>query len=109
MCAVVATEIRRGPTKRIGRLAFDNSYVTNGEPVTPAQLGFENDALDVILIEPSGGYTFEYDHTNQKILVRYGDNNNAADGPLIEVPNATDLSALTDVRYVAFGESPYAP
>lgn len=40
------------------------------------------------------GYVGKWDIANQKIKVFYGDNNNAADGPLIE--NATaDLSAET--------------
>lgn len=40
------------------------------------------------------GYVGKWDAANQKVKVFYGDNNNAADGPLIE--NATtDLSAET--------------
>lgn len=37
------------------------------------------------------GYVLRYDDANDKLMVFYS-NSDAADGPLIEVPNATDLS-----------------
>lgn len=84
-------------------VAFDSSYPTGGEPLTAADLGFSVAPRDV-RIEPKGGYVFEYDRTNSKVLAYYGDNNNASDGPLIEVPNTTDLSAITGVKVIARGK-----
>ncbi len=76
-------------------VAFDSSYPTGGEaiifPFTP----------DIVIITPASGYIFEYDYTNAKILVYYFDYDAVADGAAIQVPNTTDLSALTSVRMIA--------
>lgn len=89
------------------KVAFDSSYPTGGEALTAADLGFEDAAANLIVHVPmKSGYMFEYDGTNAKIKAYYGDNNNASDGPLIEVPNTTDLSALTDVLVIAYGFQP---
>jgi hypothetical protein len=84
-------------------IAFDSSYPTGGEPLTKGDLGFSA-APTVVEIEPKSGYVFEYDFTNEKILAYYGDNNNASDGPLIEVPNATNLATITGVKIRAVGK-----
>lgn len=46
--------------------------------------------LGVIPI-PASGYVFEYDHTNSKLKVYYGDYSEGSDGVLVEHPE----SALT--------------
>ncbi len=84
-----------------GSLAFDDSYPTGGETVDLS--GYFSD-IHMVLIEPKSGYVFEYDYTNKKVLAYYADYNGAADGALIEVAAAVDLSALTDVRFVAIGK-----
>lgn len=81
-------------------IAFDASYPTGGEPLTRAQLGLSQ--VDDVIIPPKGGFIFEYDYTNQKVLV-YVEEAVAAGGPLLEVANATDLSTLTGVRVIAVG------
>ena len=48
-------------------LAFDSSYPTGGESLGLAGRGFEG--LTRAIIEPKMGYTFEYDHTNNKVKV----------------------------------------
>lgn len=50
-----------------GTLAFDSSYPTGGESLTPANLNMK--AIDQIIFAPAGGYSFEYDYTNQKVKV----------------------------------------
>ena len=85
----------------IADLAFDSSYPTGGESVLPGLLGMQT--IDFLLAEPAGGYSFEYHHTNQKLLARQGDNTNAAAAPSVEVPDTTDLSAVTGVRVIAIG------
>jgi hypothetical protein len=84
-------------------IAFDSSYPTGGEPLSTTDLGFKAQP-SVVEIEPKAGYVFEYDFTNQKILAYYGDNNNASDGPLIEVPNTTNLATVTGVRVRSVGK-----
>lgn len=77
------------------------SYPTGGEPLTPAKVGLIRvETLEIA--DNAGGYVLTYDRANQKLKALYGDNNNAADGPLIEVPNGTDLSAITG-RLIARG------
>lgn len=85
----------------VGTLAFDSSYPTGGESVPRSLLGLLK--FDDVRIGPKAGYLFEWDDTNQKVKVYQGDNDNAADAPLIEVADTTDLSALTAVPISALG------
>lgn len=87
-----------------GTLAFDNSYTTGGLAFTLASVGLS--ALDELRLQPPiTGYVPVWDGSTSapKVMAFYGDNNNAADGPLIEVPNATNLSTVTNVRFTAIG------
>ena len=52
---------------KMADIAFDSSYANGGESITPADLGLLR--IDNMIIEPKGGYTFEYDSTNEKIKV----------------------------------------
>lgn len=87
---------------RTARLAFDNSYPTGGEPLAPLDLGLSS--IDCLIVSRTAGYTFEFVYTTNKLMVLVGDYDNAADGPLVEVANATDLSALTAVHFIVFGK-----
>lgn len=86
----------------VGNFAFDSSYPTGGESLTYQNLGFTS-RVDWINFESSGGYVFKYDRANQKVLAYYADYDAVADGALIQVPNTTDLSSLTAVRFFAIG------
>lgn len=92
-----------------GTITFDSSYPTGGESVTVAQLGLTQ--LQNLEVRPGlGSSTTGYvpvwatgrSVTSPAVQVLMGDNNNASDGPLIEVANTTDLSALV-VDFVATG------
>lgn len=48
-------------------VAFDSSYPTGGESLTPADFGLR--VIDMILIEPKNGFEFEYDYTNSLVKV----------------------------------------
>tara|TARA_R110000765_G_C18438015_1_gene546563 strand:- start:8 stop:436 length:429 start_codon:yes stop_codon:yes gene_type:complete len=50
-----------------GTLAFDASYPTGGEALTPSDLGLAK--IDFISISPQDGLVFEYDYTNEKVIV----------------------------------------
>lgn len=50
-----------------GTAAFDSNYPTGGEALTPNQLGMTT--IRYVHFEPTAGLVFEYDHTNQKVLV----------------------------------------
>lgn len=51
-----------------GTVAFDSSYVANGMVVDISKFGFQN--LDLVIFSPKAGFTFEYDYTNNKVLVK---------------------------------------
>lgn len=83
-------------------IAFDSSYPTGGEAIAPAaKFGLQK--VNMVITQPKSGYTFEYDYTNDKLLVYWGDNNNASDGPSVEVANTTNLSTLTGVKAIVIG------
>ena len=84
-----------------GTVAFDSSYPTGGEEVAVGDLGMVQD-IEMISFGTAGGYVPTWDNTNSKIKVYYG-NYDAADGVLIDVPNETNISALSAVPFIAFG------
>ena len=92
-------------TKRCvrGSVTFDSSYVTGGEPFTAADFGLTA-ITDVEAQTSTTGYVIMWDRstTAPKLMAFYGDNNNAADGPLIEVPNTTNLSTVV-ARVAVYG------
>jgi hypothetical protein len=79
---------------------FDASYPTGGEALTPNDFGLSK--IEMMIIEPNGGYVFEYDATNSKIKAFWVDT--TTDGaPLAEVVDTTDLSGVTGVKCLAIG------
>lgn len=103
--ALTVTEVTRnvGPGNRkevIATVAFDSSYPTGGESLAPSLLGFQ--AFDFVSFTNTGGYVFEFDHTNSKVLAYWVDT--TTDGaPLAQVANTTDLSGVTTARLRAIG------
>lgn len=49
-----------------GLITFDSSYATGGEALTPENLGMHT--IDHIDVRSALGFTFDYDHTNAKLL-----------------------------------------
>jgi hypothetical protein len=58
-----------GMLRTSGLLAFDSSYPTGGEALTAANMGLNT--LESVDILSKNGFTFEYDHTNSKVLAYY--------------------------------------
>ena len=53
-----------GPRRKMrGTLAFDSSYLAGGESLTPAAVGMR--VIEQLQVEPTNGYYFEYDVTNE--------------------------------------------
>lgn len=103
MAAVtVNRSIELGGTDKlyVGTIAFDSSYPTGGEALDATA----NEQLDYVFCTHQGGYSFAWDAANQKLLAYYCDYDAGADGPLIQVPNTTDLSALTAVPFIGVGQ-----
>lgn len=95
--------------KRMGwvTIAFDSSYPTGGEALAASDIDGLESQIDVLIaFSGQSGYVFDYDKTNEKVLV-YQQKNPAdaggADIPLPEVGNAGDLSGLTAVTFFFIG------
>jgi hypothetical protein len=102
--AAVATvtkseQLQSGLTLFVGTIALDSSYPTGGEAIDLSNA----ERLDVLIVAGGGGYIYEWDAPNQKLKLMIGDNNNAADAVAVEAANATDVSALTALPFVAVG------
>jgi hypothetical protein len=74
-------------------------YATGGIAVAASQFGTFTQLIDLD-VRPSAGYVPEWDEAAGKVIVYVGDNDNAADAPLVEVANATDLAAI-NFRFAA--------
>jgi hypothetical protein len=84
-----------------GTITFDDSYPTGGESL---DLSTKMADLNVVFIEPTGGYVFTYDHSNKKVMAYYADYDAAGDGAMIEYANAGNaLDNLGAIPFIAFG------
>lgn len=87
-------------------VAWDSSYPTGGESLTPGDCGLVSSISDGeywIEAWPSKGYVPEYDKANKKMKLYWANYPGAAAGALVEVTNATDVSAITGMLLVAYG------
>jgi len=54
-----------GAQTKLCDIAFDSSYPTGGESLTPANLGLKQ--ILQVHVSPKSGYLFEYDYDNEKL------------------------------------------
>lgn len=92
---VPAAKLSGNRRLRVVQFTTDTDYPTGGYPLAEAALGFS--VIDLVIVGPSGGYVAQYDYVNEKLMILFGDNNNAADGPLIEVAAGAD--AITGLLF----------
>jgi hypothetical protein len=71
------------------------TYPAGGIPLTAAQMGCPNEVRTLNLFSPdsANGFVYKYDQANNKIRIYQGDNNNAADAPLIELASGSATPA----------------
>lgn len=92
----------------VADVVFDSSYALGGEAVTAANFGFDLEIKHVACgvarspLATDLAVVLDFDKANLKLVAFWGDNANAAAGPLVEVPATTNLSAYT-ARVVAKG------
>ena len=83
-----------------GQYAFDSSYPTGGEDITDIFNQFTS-LLGILMEQPlSGAQTGKFlkiDYSGKKVLLY----TNAS--PAVEVANASDQSAITGLRFIAWG------
>lgn len=84
-----------------GTFTFSGNYVNNGEVPTYAGLKTAKSTPLTLLVQ-GGGYIFEYDLSTGKLLVRQGDNPNAAAAPATQLAAAAYPAGLTGatVRFI---------
>lgn len=97
-------ESLRNSTLVTGSVLFDSSYPTGGEVFAIADTTYDVTLERIAhLSGTGGGYVIEWDKANQKAKLMMGDNNNAADGPLIEVADTTNIATVL-VNFLAIGQ-----
>ena len=77
-------------------VVLDASYPTGGYTGLAAKLtaAASRTPTIVAVFAQSSGYVAYWDYANSKLMLFYS-NSAAADGPMIQVPDTTDLSAVT--------------
>lgn len=98
---LVAIPIAGNREMRIVDITLDTDYATPGYAITAANVGLGT-IEHVITPGPISGYVPEWVPSTGKLQVRYG-NNDAADGPLIEVPNGENGIDTLVGRFVFIG------
>lgn len=102
-------DIVGGNKKRVvASLVFGDgalTYPAGGVPVLKGKLGLPNVVESLSFADPmaADGYVYKYDLANNKVRIYQGDNNNAADAPLIELVAATATPAATTLKVEAVG------
>lgn len=99
--SVISSAVHGDDRVVVADITFDSSYPTGGEDLIPRDVGLANE-IYTVQAEPTSGRLVAYDRTTRKLKAFDFDYNNAADGPAIEVPNATNL-ATTSVRALIVG------
>lgn len=85
---------------KTGYIVPDNSYQGSGGELLDLTAEFPGGLLGV-LIEPAGGYLFEYDRTNKKVIARWCAGSGAVHS---EVTGTTNVFTLApQVFYIAIG------
>jgi hypothetical protein len=87
---------------RIVDITLDNAYPAGGWPVTPANLGFgTNGVIMSVSCGPKGGFSFEWDEVNSKIICR--DSSGAANTATPVITTVTVANAIV-LRCVCWGK-----
>jgi hypothetical protein len=79
----------------VGPTTYPAGGTTGFAAVVAAAVGKGTVTVIAVLDSDCGGYHPVYDVAADKLKLYYIDNNNTSDGVMIEVPNTTDLSAVT--------------
>lgn len=73
-----------------GTIALTGNYTTGGDALDLTVVPNLPQTLtpDFVLVLGIAGYVYAYNIATKKLLTLYSDNNNAADGPMIEIPGS---------------------
>jgi len=91
-----------------GSVAFGDgalTYPTGGIPADKGQFGFARFVDSFLITESNGnGFVYEYDKSAETIRILQGDNNNASDGPLVELAGGSATPAAATLQVTATGK-----
>lgn len=79
----------------VGTIDFDSSYPTGGESLTPANVGLVK--IDSMDFDSQSGYTFVYDHSNQKVLVYVASPGGTLDKPTFTVNSSGAIGTNMEI------------
>ena len=86
-----------------GYAALDNHYDLGGySGSTLINPGFQL-VPEMAVLGEAGGYVLKYSKAAGTVKAYWGDWDSAGDGVLVEVAHTTDLSAVTNVPFIAIG------
>jgi hypothetical protein len=94
-----AEEVAGAAKTTHGTFGLTGVYASGGVALTPRQFGLQQ--IHQLAVYPSRGYVFEVDHAALKLKAYYQDADSVTDSALVQVPNNTNLVALTEVRWKA--------
>lgn len=91
------------------KITFDNSYLTGGESLDLSAYMKNISFIEGISTEDEVGYELAYDDTDfatavALVLLLWGNNDQGADGPLIDCGSTEDCSGVS-ARIHAFGDA----
>lgn len=88
------------------RLSFGDGALTvpaNGIPLTKGKMGCPVTIQSLKVVDQGlSGYVFNYDQSAEKLVVLYSDNNNVADGPLIEASTVAIAAQVLEVEVIGY-------
>lgn len=90
-----------------GTLAFTGNYINDGDSLATVFAGKVNSTLKALqlFIMGTGGFLYEYDEPNNKVIVRQQTDPadaGGADIPLKQIPVAAYPAASTPARFIGF-------
>ena len=88
------------------RLAFGDgalTYPANGIPITKAKMGLPVVIESMKIVDQGvSGYVFQYDQSEEKLIVMHGDYEPAAVGPLVEASSVAIAAQTIEVEIVGY-------
>lgn len=76
--------------------AWDDAYPAGGEAATANQLGMSTISAVIPVSSNTGGYVYNWDAANSKLMAFYADYSTTTDGALIDIA-AGDTAVLTGI------------
>jgi hypothetical protein len=88
------------------RLSFGDgalTYPAGGIPLSKAKMGCPVEVQSMVIADQGvSGYKFQYDQSNEKLVVMYGDYDPAAVGPFVEASTVAIPAQVIEVEVIGW-------